>query len=160
LLTERPLWWRLCENATAYFEKRRILLSASAALIEVKYSAGENPSWRAARERPRKLILCDRYNWAFSHSLGSTAVRRSTYPNGSYGLTCTPQRTDRLRPTSIIRSQAARGASGAYRERLIAKAIITPEAYGRISLDDLLSDRRRVMIERAYEPARNDDEAL
>jgi hypothetical protein len=28
------------------------------------------------------------------------------------------------------------------RERLIAKAIITPEAYGRISLDDLLSDRR------------------
>ena len=46
------------------------------------------------------------------------------------------------------------------RERLIAKASITPEAYGRISLDDLLSDRRRVMIERAYEPARNDDEAL
>ena len=64
------------------------------------------------------------------------------------------------RPTSVIRSQAARGASGAYRERLIAKAIITPEAYDRISLDDLLSDRRRVMIERAYEPTRNDDEAL
>ena len=41
------------------------------------------------------------------------------------------------------------------RERLIAKAIITPEAYGRISLDD-----RRVIIDRAYEPARNDDEAL
>ena len=61
---------RLCENATAYSEKRKFSLSTSAALVEVKYSAGENPSWRAARERPRKLILCDRYNWVFSHSLG------------------------------------------------------------------------------------------
>ena len=39
----------------------------SAAPVEVRFSAGENPSLRASGERCGKLILCIRYNQAFSH---------------------------------------------------------------------------------------------
>jgi len=42
--------------------------------------------------------------------VGSTAVRRSTYRNGSFGLTCAPERTGSYRPVLAI-SRARSGPS-------------------------------------------------
>ena len=42
----------------------------SAALVDVRFSTGENPSWHPSRERQRKQILSVRYNRVFSNSLG------------------------------------------------------------------------------------------